>query len=216
MGAIVFDLDGTLVDSAPDLHAAVNALLADYHRAPLSLGAVKSFIGNGIPKLVDHVMQTRDFEASRREELLAQFLEIYSNDPATLSVLYPGVETALTELRAREFALGVCTNKDVTIARVVLDRLGLTDFFETVVGGGTIAQRKPDPAPLVHAFDGLSASSYLYVGDSEVDAFTATAANVPFALFTEGYRRSGVEEINHDFAFSAFDQLSEIADAAFV
>ncbi|MDQ2094139.1 phosphoglycolate phosphatase [Rhodalgimonas zhirmunskyi] len=213
MSAVVFDLDGTLVDSAPDIQAAANRMLEGEGLAPLDLPTLISFIGNGLPKLVERVMRTRGIDPARHEELTQVTLAHYSADSSDLTVLYPGVRAALQALQAKGYALGLCTNKPEAPARDILRALGIEDFFAVVVGGDTLPVKKPDPAPLFTAFEALGEGARLYVGDSEVDAATAKAAGVDFALFTEGYRKGPVEQMLHKARFADFAELPEIAQA---
>lgn len=210
MKAIVFDLDGTLVDSAPDIHVAANRFLTEYNCDPITLSETRSFIGHGIPNLVRQVMKVRDIDLELHGLAVSLFKELYAAKPSAHSKEYRGVTQLLRELRDQGFALGVCTNKDEPLSRQVLLDLELIQFFDVVVGGDTLPQRKPDPAPLNYAFDMLCATTRLYVGDSEVDGETACAAMVSFALFTEGYRTSAVSEIMHDFAFADYAEFPNL------
>jgi len=207
---IVFDLDGTLIDSAPDIHAAANRMLADEGHAPLDIETIISFIGNGLPKLVERVMRTRAIDPGEHARLSGLTLDYYNADPATLSRVYPGLKTLLPALKAQGHKLGICTNKPEEPARAILPALGLDGLFDVVIGGDALPVKKPDPAPLLHAFDALGEGTRLYVGDSEVDAQTANRAGVPFALFTEGYRKTPVAELPHAHAFGDFADLGEI------
>ncbi len=209
---IIFDLDGTLVDSAPDLHAAANVTLAALGREDVSLSQVKAFIGNGIIKLVERCLDAtggadpRTFDAA-----LAKFQTAYEADPATLTTVYPGVRGALTDLCAAGFAMGLCTNKPEAPARDILRRFGLAQYFDAVVGGDTIGALKPDPAPLLACGEKLSDGPMVYVGDSETDAATARAAQAPFLLFTKGYRKTAVDQIAHQAVFDQFEKLEGLA-----
>ena len=207
-GAIVFDLDGTLVDSAPDIAAAANRMLAGVGHAPLSLAQMTSFIGHGIPNLVRRVIEACGLDPADHSALNAQLLADYGAQPATLTRPYPGVVAALEALRAAGHPLGVCTNKDLGLTRQILDALDLARFFDVVIGGDTLAVKKPDPAPLHAAFAALPAAPLVYVGDSEVDAQTAARAEVSFALFTLGYRQTPVADLPHAFAFDDFARLA--------
>lgn len=207
MGAVVFDLDGTLIDSAPDLHAATNRMLAEAGAAPLSLETVISFIGNGLPKLVARAMQARGIDMARHEELSRVTLGHYEAASTVLTTVYPGVFEALERLKAGGFALGLCTNKPESAARQVLAELDLAPYFPVVLGGDSLSVKKPDPEPLQACFKALGARGGVFVGDSEVDAATAEAAGVPFALFTRGYRKRAVDDLAHGFAFSEFADL---------
>jgi phosphoglycolate phosphatase len=208
MAAVIFDLDGTLVDSAPDIHAAVNRLLADVGEAALSAQTVKGFIGNGVPTLVARVLAACGHapDPARHAEWQAGFLRHYEADSATLTQLYPGVTEALSALLDEGHQLALCTNKPELPARHILRAFGLAGFFPVVIGGDSLPQRKPDPAPLLAAADGL-AGPVLFVGDSEVDAETALAAQVPFLLFTEGYRKAPVHGLPHAALFDRFSDL---------
>ncbi|MDJ0823035.1 MAG: phosphoglycolate phosphatase [Paracoccaceae bacterium] len=205
-GGIVFDLDGTLVDSAPDIHAAANAMLAERGIAPLPLDKIVSFIGNGIPNLVRLVLEETGLPASELDAMNALMLAHYSARPADLSQPYPGVVACLEAFKAEGYRLGVCTNKNHAPTMQILDALGLSAFFDVVIGGDTLSVKKPDPAPLHAAFVALG-TPVIYVGDSEVDAETAKRAGVPFALFEHGYRKTPVAQLPKTFVFSDFSRL---------
>jgi len=204
---VVFDLDGTLIDSVPDIHAAVGRMLEAEGFAPLSVAEVSSFVGNGVGVLIEKVSQAVGVaDAERRSAMLERFRTEYEARPSYKTVTYAGVREALAALVDAGHRLGICTNKPEAISRSILGNLGLAGFFDTVVGGDSLAVRKPDPQPLYAAFAALGGEG-LYVGDSEVDGETAAAAGVTFLLYTEGYRKSGLDEIAHRRAFSDFGLL---------
>ncbi len=207
--AVIFDLDGTLVDSAPDIHAAANSVLVDLNCEAISYQELQSFVGNGIPKLVERLMRARKIEYSPNlhQEITGEFVAAYAAKPCDKTVLYDGVYSLLEKLRVNEIALGVCTNKNLSFTVQILECLKIDAFFDSVIGGDSFPVRKPDPLPLVECMSQLKSQNIVYVGDSEVDAATALAAGEPFALYTEGYRRSTVSEIEYKFAFSHFDEL---------
>lgn len=209
---IVFDLDGTLIDSAPDIRALANRLLSEMDCAPVDLAETHSFIGNGAAAFIEKMRIARNIPEAEHDRLLSDFVSGYDT-AVGLTRPYPGVVKALDALAGEGRSLGICTNKPARPARAVLQHLGLIDRFGTVVGGDTAATRKPDTAPLLMAFAALGEGPCLYVGDSEVDAETAQRAGVPFLLFTGGYRKSPVEEIPHDAAFAKFDALPELVQA---
>ncbi|PWE31178.1 phosphoglycolate phosphatase [Maritimibacter sp. 55A14] len=211
---IIFDLDGTLIDSAPDIHGVGNAVLAEEGLPPLTFAEARSFIGNGAGAFVSRMMAARGIsEAPENHTRLTKAFIARYEGAVQLTRLYPGVEAALDELRAAGHPLGLCTNKPHAPTLSVLRHFGLDAFFATVVGGDTLVVRKPDPAPLRHAMTGLKARACLFVGDSEIDAETAQAAGAPFALFTEGYRKGPVAGIPHSALFAEFSDLPAIAAA---
>lgn len=205
---LVFDLDGTLVDSAPDIAAATNAMLADLGYQALSAETIAGFVGNGVVLLVERTL-AHVGASSSPQAALDRFRAHYDAAPADLTRAYPGVPEALAALRFSGLPLGVCTNKPEGPARAVLDALSLDDFFEAVIGGDTTDALKPDPLPLVTAFDklGIPPAEGLFVGDSEVDAETAAAAGVRFALHTRGYLRGPAEAVRADLTFADFKSL---------
>lgn len=211
MARIVFDLDGTLIDSAPDIHGIANRLLADEVKPPITLAQARDFIGNGASVFVEKMRAAAGIPDSEHARLLSAFIGAY-DDAVHLTVPYSGVRVALEELRARGHALGVCTNKPLQPTRAVLVHLGLDRLFDIVLGGDSLPVHKPDPAPLRAAFDALSNGPEIYVGDSEVDAETARRAGVPFLLFAEGYRKNPVDRIPHRKVFSRFEDLVALVD----
>ncbi len=208
MRAAIFDLDGTLVHSAPDIQAAANRVLAGEGLAPLSLAETTSFIGAGAGVFVERMAAARlpAPDAGRTQAMLAAFIDLYEG-AVTLTEPYPGAVAALEALAADGWALGLVTNKPEAPARSLLRHLDLTRFFGVIVGGDSLARRKPDPLPLHHAMEALGARETVYVGDSETDAATAEAAGVPFVLYTEGYRHTPPEALAHEFAFAEFEAL---------
>ncbi len=208
MKAAIFDLDGTLIDSAPDIRAAANTVLAAEGLAPLSLAEATGFIGAGAGVFVERMAAARLAapDPERTAAMLAAFIGLYEG-AVHLTRPYPGAVPALEALAQAGWALGLVTNKPEAPARAVLAHLDLARFFPVVVGGDSLPQRKPDPAPLHHAMAALGAQRTIYVGDSETDAATAQAARVPFALYTEGYRHTPPEALPHDFAFDDFAAL---------
>ena len=213
--AVIFDLDGTLIDSAPDIHAAVARALTEEGAVPLSFETVRGFIGNGLPILVERVIAARKERPDpvRRADLTQRVMRYYAAASADLTTVYPGVLMALAVLAAKGHPMGVCTNKPEGAARDVLNALGLGGFFQAVIGGETLPQRKPHPAPLLATRDQLGAARALYVGDSEVDAETALAAGIPLLLYTEGYRKTPIADLPHRAAFSDFAALPGLVAA---
>lgn len=214
---VVFDLDGTLIDSAPDIHAAVNAVLRDVDTAPLTLDQIRGFIGGGVEVLWQRVIAATGLPMTRQRELLAAFMARYSRSTA-LTRLYPGVTEALGVLADRGHPLGLCTNKPMQPTRAVLAHFGIENLFGVIIAGDSLPERKPHPAPLRAAFVALGAMPEdprgVFVGDSETDAETAEAVPVPLMLFTRGYRKTPVDQLPHFAAFDHFDELPALIEQA--
>lgn len=211
---LVFDLDGTLIDSAPDIHAAALATLEAEGLPPVTLAQSRSFIGNGSAVFVErleHATSGRS-EPRRLARMQARFLEIYEHTHDQTRP-YPAVPETLVALRRAGWRLGLCTNKPIRPARAVLAHLGWSDVFDAIIGGDSLPVIKPDPAPLRAVIEAMGPGAPVYVGDSEVDSLTAQAARVQFVLFTPGYRKSPVAEILHDHAFDDYRALPAVAES---
>lgn len=203
---VVFDLDGTLVHSAPDIRLGVNTVMAARGLAPFTLEEIVSFIGNGLPRLAQRVQAARGLDPRGFDALHAEISAAYDAVNGQQTRLFPGVGAVLEGLVSRGHPLGLCTNKPLRPTRDVLRHLGLGATFGAVVGGDSLDVKKPAPDPLAATFEALGGRG-IYVGDSEVDAATAEALEVPFLLFTGGYRKRPVEELTHAAAFDHFDAL---------
>lgn len=207
---VIFDLDGTLIHSEPDLRAAANKMLATMDLAPLSEAQITSFIGNGVPKLVERCLAV--YNLPTNPEAVATFLRFYDADPFTLTQPYPTVVDCLVALKAAGCKIAVCTNKPEAPARVILDGLGLTQYFDFIAGGDTYPTMKPDPAPLHGCAEALGGDA-IYVGDSETDEKTASNAGMVFALFEGGYRKTPTSEMQHNLLFTDFGDLTNFVTA---
>lgn len=208
---VVFDLDGTLIDSAPDIAAVANRVLVAEGLETLSLPTVTSFVGNGVGVLVARIAAARGVppDSPQARRMLEAFLAQYEG-AHDLTRLYDGVPAMLTALATRGHAMALCTNKPEAPARSLLAHFGLAHHFGVVVGGDSLTVRKPDPAMLHETLARMAADRAVFVGDSEIDAETAAAAGIPFLLFTEGYRKTPVESISHAAAFARFDDLPDL------
>ena len=208
---VVFDLDGTLLDSAPDLQSALNAILEEDELEPLSLPVVTSFIGQGTRNLVrrgyDRAGQPVEGEAL--DAVLGRFEAVYFEHCTELTQPYPDAEATLQDLKERGLTLGVCTNKPYVLTMQILEGLDLAKFFEAVIGGDSCAARKPDPEPLHACLKGMGveAAHALYVGDGETDVRTARAANVPVVLVEGGYTTTPVGALGADAVVAALKGL---------
>jgi phosphoglycolate phosphatase len=187
-GAVLIDLDGTLVDTAPDIVEAVNRMLLDWEERPLPFDTVRGFIGNGVPALIRRVL--RASAAGLDEGLaLALFHRHYRDTNGRFGQVFPGVREGLRTLRQAGCRLGCVTNKPQAATAALLDIHALAPWFDVVVAGDSLAQMKPDPEPLLHACRALHASPTccVLVGDSAVDVAAARAARMPAYIVRYGY-----------------------------
>jgi phosphoglycolate phosphatase len=211
LDGVAFDLDGTLIDSAPEIAGAVNALLAERGRPALALDRVTSMVGDGSAALVARAFAASGDalgEAAHREAL-ARFLEIYEAWPADPGQVYPGVAATLDALAASGLRLGLCTNKPERVTRAVLEAVGLARFFAVVAGGDTLAVRKPDPRHLAHVLDGMGVAPRraAMVGDNAHDMAVARALGVPGIAVSYGYPRMPVADLGADAVVDRFDEI---------
>ncbi|MFZ2099294.1 MAG: phosphoglycolate phosphatase [Oricola sp.] len=209
---IVFDLDGTLIESAPAIMAVGNTLLAENGLPPLTLTETRSYIGNGAAKFVERAFSARGLHAANEklEAAYERFEFLYGEADPLDNLPMPGVDSALRALAANGFPLGICTNKPGIPTLSVITAIGWADLLKVIVSGDSLSVKKPDPGPLFEAQRLLGTASILYVGDSDVDAETARRAEVPLLLYTEGYRKSAIGALPHRAAFSNFEDLPEL------
>lgn len=208
--SVVFDLDGTLVDTSPDLTAALNHALRVMGRAIVDPRDVRHLVGHGARAMIDRGLAhagPHDPEATDRA--LSLFLEYYADHIADNSRPYDGVECALDILATAGAILTVCTNKPYELARSLIAALGWTDRFAAVLGGDSLAVRKPDAAHVLQtiAQGGGTAASAVFVGDSIVDVAAAHAANVPIVVASFGFADRPVADLGADAIFDHYDDL---------
>lgn len=200
--AILFDLDGTLIDSAPDIAAAVNELLAGRDLPPLKVDQIRAMIGGGVMKLVERAFAAlgSPLAGSALEEANRDMAPIYRRHLTGLTRLMPGVREALTHFHLNGTAMGVVTNKPQLATREILLHFHLTEYLGAIVGGDAVTKLKPAPDALLLALDQLQAEPYeaLMVGDSVSDVGAARAAGMPVALLRGGYTQVPVEELGAD------------------
>jgi phosphoglycolate phosphatase len=206
-GALLFDLDGTLVDSAVMITSALTELSLSRGGEPAEVARIRRLVGRGAPTLVKEALGP---VAGNSEEDVATFRAILADTPPQPGITFPGVVAALDVLAAAGHACAVVTNKPEMLARRLLDQSDMSRFFTVVVGGDTLPVGKPDPAPLHHALRALSgarATSATMIGDSDIDARAAAAAGIAFALFLGGYEPDRCNEETVAGTFDSFAQL---------
>ncbi len=211
---IAFDLDGTLVDTAPDLIGALNTVLAEEGLPAFPVSAARRLVGHGVRALVEggFAEAGAPVDEAQAPAMVERFVEVYRGRIAEQSVPYPGLEPALGALADAGARLSVCTNKRTDLSVALLDALGLTSRFAAVVGGDQAAQ-KPDPSLLRLAIEkaGGAPVRALYVGDSRVDLATARAAEVPIVGVSFGYEREPFRPGECDALIDAFAELPALA-----
>lgn len=187
---VIFDLDGTLVDSASDIAEALNLTLEQWGLRPVEEATVRGWVGEGVRVLLATALRAQGREDAL-DRIMPDMMRHYGECLLHRPHAYPGVRETLEALRARDVALAVCTNKPIRFVAPLLDHLGLRDFFPALVGGDSLRERKPDPAPLRHlaAQFGRPVERCLMVGDSATDAAAARAAGMPLAMVRYGYLR---------------------------
>lgn len=209
--AVVFDLDGTLVDSAPDLAAALNRLLAAERRREVTLDEVKAMVGDGVRMIVRRGLRATGEDVADHEldGLVKRYVADYERNATDLTRLFPQAEETVVALRAAGAQSAVCTNKPFRASATILEDLGVAHLFDAVIGGDSTARRKPDPLPLSTTLErlGVPPDDAVYVGDSEVDVQTARAVGVPVIAMRHGYSRRPIAEIGADRVIDGFDGL---------
>lgn len=209
--AILFDLDGTLVDTAPDLAAATDYALQRAGRPAVGLDAIRQMVGDGARVMVERGFETTGGQPSSEvfEAAMADFFVCYEANLADKSRPFPGVTTCLAELAERGYTLAVCTNKLEHFSRSLLDQLGLTGFFAAIVGGDSLPVRKPDPGHLRGTIEkiGRPVDWAVMVGDSANDINAARAAGLPSIAVSFGYTRTPAHALGADRLIDHFSEL---------
>jgi phosphoglycolate phosphatase len=214
--AILFDLDGTLIDSAPDLASAVNAVLHRDRLGPLSVDAVRAMIGHGIRKLVERAYAAcdRQLDSDELDNHEASMMAVYALHLTVDTKLLDGVVAALEACKNHDVALGVVTNKPTGMSRSILTHFGLLDDFQSVVGGDEGIPRKPHPAPLLRALEmlGVEPADSVMVGDSAADIDAARAAGIASILIEGGYSGAATESLGATKVIAHLSDLEATLD----
>jgi phosphoglycolate phosphatase len=208
---LVFDLDGTLVDTATDLVATLNVILEREGFNPVAFGEARAMVGHGARLLIERGLAANGATLSKGtvDRLFDEYIDYYAAHIADTSRPFPGVVETLEACAADGWLLAVCTNKLEGLSRLLLDALGLSDSFAAICGADTFSARKPDPLALTETIlrAGGDLTRAVMVGDSKTDIDTARAARIPVIAVDFGYTSVPVSELGPDVVISHFDQL---------
>jgi phosphoglycolate phosphatase len=205
---VIFDLDGTLADTAPDLAAALNHVLVGLGRTPVPAEDVRRMVGHGVRVLLRNgLAATGEVSEALIDRGFPIFFEYYEQHIADDSRAFDGVESALDALAAQGATLAICTNKPELLARDLVAALGWQDRFAAIVGGDTLPQRKPDPAPVHETIRQAGGGRAIFIGDSISDTDAARAARIPCVALTFGYSDRPADQLGATALIDHFDQL---------
>ncbi len=209
---VVFDLDGTLAETAPDIMRVLNVILVREQLPTLPLERARELVGAGARALIERGFRVsgRPLDPETLERLFEDFLLIYADDVASDSFIHDGVPEAMATLAAEGFKLAVCTNKPILHTRLILDHFGITDRFAAVAGRDSFPYHKPDPRHLTLTIEaaGGDPARAVMIGDSRTDIDTARAAGIPSICVPFGYTDVPIESLNPDRVIQHFDELA--------
>jgi phosphoglycolate phosphatase len=214
--AVLVDLDGTMVDTAPDIVEAVNRMLLDCRARPLSFDTIRGFIGKGVPNLIRQALQASPDAYLDEQLAMALFLRHYRDTNGRFGQVFPGVREGLQALQQAGYRLGCVTNKPRAPTAALLDIHALAPCFDVVVAGDTLRQMKPAPEPLLHACRAMHTSlrRCVLVGDSPVDVAAARAAQMPVFIVRYGYPGAdGLEGMQCDAFIESLEDLPAMLGA---
>ena len=215
---ILFDLDGTLINSAPDLALAVNHMLETLDRDMFSEDIIDGWVGNGALMLVQRALSGQRTVDESLDNVLVQnaldiFLAYYAKNLCNETVPYPHVKTTLNTLQAKGYRLSIVTNKPFTFVEPILEGLGMNGLFELILGGDSLPLKKPDPAPLLHVSEklGISVDKCVMIGDSKNDILAANACGMQSVGVTYGYNYGeDIRVHNPTVIINDFSELLEL------
>ena len=209
---IVFDLDGTLINSAPDLCYALNQTLSEINIPEITLQEVMGYLGDGALELIKRgITKYSNIKNFDTELLRLRFLEIYDNCLLNKTDFYPNVLQTLKDLKKMDFTLAICTNKPELLAKRIINGLNGSSLFDIITGGDTYEFRKPDPRHLINTIleTGKKVEAAIMIGDSDNDINCAKKANIPSIAVNCGYSKVPVESLNPDLVMSDYINLTQ-------
>jgi len=215
---ILIDLDGTLVDSVPDLAWCVDEMMKALNMPVRGQDKVRNWVGNGVTKLIERALVDQ-LDGAPSDELFARaapiFMDLYTDNASKRSQLYPAVKDGLKWLIDQGIRVGCVTNKDEKFTLKILKDLGLYDFFEIIISGDTLPLKKPDPAPLLHGakFFGIAPEKAMMIGDSISDVKASRAAGFSIVCMSYGYNHGvDIRTANPDVVIDSFAELQNVID----
>lgn len=212
----IFDLDWTLVDTAPDFKNSLNYMLSELNEPLVTLEEIRNLVGYGARELIRRTVVTKNIshDDDKINEMLKIFLLHYTHNIDDDSVLFENVETVLKLIKSKKLKLAVCTNKMEKLSNMLLEKLGVLHYFDYLVGGDTFAKSKPDPFPLIEICKKLSVSENesIMIGDSATDLNAGHNANMPVVLVGYGYTDNKNIYNDADLVINNFSQLTELIE----
>ena len=209
---ILFDLDGTLVDTAPDLMSAHNHVMKKFGLHQKELADIKHLAGRGSWVMMQRSFKEEITDEKMKKEMVKEFVDHYSKNIDKKSKPIKGVIDFLKWAKSKNISMGICTNKQERLAIDLLKKIKIFDFFEYVAGSDTFDFNKPDPRHLTNVVEiiGGNLKKTIMVGDSEVDSMSASNAKIPFVLIEDGYTEKSSDEIPHDFLIKDFINFEKV------
>jgi len=206
---LIFDLDGTLVDSVPDLTGSLNEMLREHGYSPLTQAEVKPMVGDGVATLVARGFIARGGTAEEAAAAMPRYIAHYEANATRTTRPYPGVADTLARLRGAGYRTAICTNKLQRASEVMVHELGLAPYFDAIAGGDRFAVRKPDPGHIYGLIEELGSARgrAVMIGDSENDAAAGRAAGLPVLVMRYGYARGGADNLGADRVLDHFAEL---------
>ncbi|QDG94736.1 HAD-IA family hydrolase (plasmid) [Rhizobium sp. NIBRBAC000502774] len=212
MPLAIFDLDGTLLDTAPDIYSAAVSFSVNHRFPKPAFDEIKNLIGGGVRNMLQHLLKKQEvlLDDAAIAQLLHDFTDRYENS-TSLTKPYPGVIEALDHLTLDGYRLGICTNKPTLMTERLLERSNIKDRFQVIIGPDRAPAKKPDPRHLQAVCSAMGRGTAVFIGDSAIDAETAERANIPFIFFEGGYLKpSERRELAKAAAFINYHDLPSV------
>ena len=209
---ILFDLDGTIINTAPDLMSAHNHVMKKFGHPVKELGEIKNLAGKGAWMMMQRSFKKEVTDEKIKKEMTDEFIDFYSKNIANDSTPINGIFEFLDWAKTKKISMAICTNKQERLAVDLLKKLKLFDYFEYIAGSDTFNFNKPDPRHLTDVVEiiGGDLKKTIMVGDSEVDEMAATNAKLPFVLVADGYTEKSADQIKHDFYIKDYLDFDKI------